>query len=431
MSRLHVSQHLRVEGRVHPRTLRRLDRLGDAGDELGAGVYLVGGPVRDILLGRPLLDIDIAVEGDAAALARRLAAEGADVVTHPEFNSATLTGLDGSRIDITGTRAETYACPGALPTIRPAGITDDLRRRDFTVNAMALRLSGGERWVLIDPHKGYEQLRAGILAALHPGSFVDDPTRILRAARFAARLCLHAEASTGRWLRAAAAEGALGTVSRERLLTELRYLLIEATAAEALDLLADWGALQALGLPDARRHTATARRLLWARRTLSVADLRALVPATLGVLLSQSEMEKWAGSWPLTAEERGEALQASLMVCETPAALFPTDVRSSTLYLVLKDVASAGLIAAWAVHGAPVRANIERYARQLAHVRSDICGDDLIRAGFEAGPAFKRALGAALAAKLDRGADAAEQLRVALTVLKTGAGPEPPGHGRR
>ena len=433
MSHLHVSQHLRVEGRLHPHVLRHLERLGDVGDALGVPVYLVGGPVRDLLLGRPLLDIDVAIEGDAGAFARELAAPGADIAAHPEFNSATLSCFDGARIDVAGARSETYAHPGALPTVSPADITEDLRRRDFTVNAMALALAGPHRWGFVDPHRGYEHLRTGLLAALHARSFIDDPTRVLRAARFAARICLRPEPSTEQWLREAVAGGggALSTVSSERLLTELRYLLVEPTAAEALRLLADWGALEPLGLPDPRPRADVLRALLIAGRRLSVRGTDALVPATLAVLPEPHRVADWVSTWPITAQERVDAQQAAAMVLEAPAALFSTDVRSSTLYLVLKDVASAGLMAAWAAHGSPVRANIERYARQLAHVRSDICGDDLIRAGFRAGPAFKSALGAALAAKLDRGADAAEQLRVALTVLKVDAGPGQSGHRRR
>ncbi len=425
-----MSEHLRVEGRLAPLTLRCFERLGAAGDALGAPVYLVGGPVRDLLLGRPLLDIDIAVEGDAGAFACELATPGADIAAHPEFNSATLSCFDGSRIDIAGARRETYEHPGALPTVSPADITEDLRRRDFTVNAMALALSGSHRWGLIDPHRGYEHLRAGVLAVLHARSFIDDPTRIVRAARFAARMCLRAEPSTQCWLREAIAGGALSTVSSERLLTELRYLLVEPTAAEALGLLANWGALEPLGLPDARPRADVLRALLVARRRLSVTGIEALVPAMLAVLPEAPRVADWVSTRPLTAQERVDAQQAAAMVLAAPEALFSTGVKSSTLHLVLEDIAPAGLMAAWAAHGAPVRANIERYALQLAHVRSDICGDDLIRAGFEAGPAFKSALRAALAAKLDCGADAAEQLEAALALLRAGARPGQPG-GRR
>jgi len=430
LSHLHVSQHLRVEGRLHPRVRRHLERLGDVGDTLGAPVYLVGGPVRDLLLGRQLLDIDIAIEGDAGAFARALAAPGADIAAHPEFNSATLSCPDGARIDILGARSETYAHPGALPTVCPADITEDLRRRDFTVNAMALALSGPDRWGLIDPHCGYKHLRAGRLAVLHARSFIDDPTRILRAARFAGRMCLRPEPSTDQWLREAIAGGALSTVSPERLLTELRYLLVEPTAAEALRLLADWGALEPLGLPDPRRRTDVLRALLTARRRLSVRGTDALLPATLAALPEPHRVADWVSTWPLTAQERVDAQQAAAMVLEAPAALFSTGVKSSTLYLVLESVAPAGLMAAWAAHGGPVRANVERYARRLAHVRSDICGDDLIRAGFKAGPAFKSALRAALAAKLDCGADAARQLQAALGTLRASARPGRSG-GRR
>jgi tRNA nucleotidyltransferase/poly(A) polymerase len=146
----------------------------------GERAYLVGGAVRDLLLGAEHPDLDLAVEGDAVELARRL---GAEPVAHERFSTATVD-LDGVRVDLARTRAETYPHPGALPEVEPAPLERDLARRDFTVNAMALPLDG--RGQLVDPHGGRVDLRAGLLRVLHPGSFADDPTRALRAARYAA-----------------------------------------------------------------------------------------------------------------------------------------------------------------------------------------------------------------------------------------------------
>ncbi len=410
-------QRLNIEGRLTPRALRLFNRLSGLGNEIGLRLYLVGGPVRDLITGRPLLDIDIAVEGDAAVCANALATDDSEVVLHPEFNSATLAPADGSRIDITGTRIESYPSPGALPIVALAGIGEDLRRRDFSVNAMALALSGPQRWYLIDPHGGYEHLRRGVLAALHPRSFIDDPTRVLRAARFAARLCLHPEASTESWVREAIARGALETVSRHRLLTELRYLLVEPTAVEALALLGEWGGLEAMGLAGAGRRIQVLRQLLLAARAMAPGDTHSLFAAGLGILLGPSAAE-WTDRWPLTAEEREQARFAARMAHQPPEALFSMSAESSTLYRILKSVPPAGLMAAWAVGGAPLRANLRRFVRELAGTQADISGDDLILAGFAAGPEFKSALAAALDAKLDRGAGPAEQLQAATDVVQ-------------
>ncbi len=155
----------------------------------GDPVYLVGGAVRDLLLGRGRADIDLVVEGDAAALAERL---GAEVTAHERFGTAKVK-LNGHEVDIAGARSESYPQPGALPVVeRGADLAADLRRRDFTINAMAIPLRGEPR--LIDPHGGEADLAMRQLRVLHDGSFVDDPTRALRAARYAARFGFGLEA---------------------------------------------------------------------------------------------------------------------------------------------------------------------------------------------------------------------------------------------
>ncbi len=198
-------------------------------------VYLVGGAVRDLLLGRGRADIDLVVEGDAAALAARL---GAETVAHERFATAKVE-LDGHEVDIASARTETYPRPGALPEVTAAAaIEADLGRRDFTINAMAIPLTGEPQ--LIDPHDGRADLEAGLLRVLHRGSFVDDPTRAIRAARYAARFGFELEPGTAELLRATD----LGTVSADRREAELLRLAAEATAPRALALLAEWGLLE-------------------------------------------------------------------------------------------------------------------------------------------------------------------------------------------
>src|SRR5215216_406156 len=179
-----------------------LDRVREAAP--GTAVYLVGGAVRDLVLGRERADLDLVVEGDPAALGRRL---GGEIRTHERFSTATVH-LNGGELDLATSRSESYARPGALPDVRPAPLADDLARRDFTINAMALPITGEPK--LIDPHCGLADLRRGTLRVLHERSFVDDPTRALRAARYAARYGFALEPETERLLR----DADLGTVSR-------------------------------------------------------------------------------------------------------------------------------------------------------------------------------------------------------------------------
>src|SRR5215210_94617 len=182
------------------------------------GVWVVGGAVRDALLGRHPRDLDLVVEGDAAAAARRL---GEDPVLHDRFGTATALG----EVNVAASRRERYERPGALPEVKlGVPIREDLARRDFSVNAIAVRLADGA----LETHPGaLEDLEARRLRALHERSFLDDPTRLLRLVRYAARLRFQIEEDTRAWTFAAVAAGALDTVSPPRLGAELRLLLGE------------------------------------------------------------------------------------------------------------------------------------------------------------------------------------------------------------
>ena len=182
----------------------------------GSGVWLVGGAVRDMVLGNAPRELDVAVEGDVTVLAEAL---GGAVTVHERFGTATIED-DGCRFDLARTRTETYPAPGALPEVTWAPLTDDLARRDVTVNAIAVRLADGavEAWP-----GALDDLRDGVLRVLHERSFIDDPTRVWRVARYAARLGFSVDPATA---RLAAAAGP-GEVSGERLGYELRLALAE------------------------------------------------------------------------------------------------------------------------------------------------------------------------------------------------------------
>jgi tRNA nucleotidyltransferase (CCA-adding enzyme) len=214
----------------------------------GVAVYAVGGPVRDLLRGEPSRDADLAVEGDAVALAGRLAVAlgGGRVTVHRAFGTAVVRA-DGVRVDVAATRRERYPHPAALPIVEPAGIDADLARRDFTVNALAAAVAGPRRGELLDPFGGRSDLAARVIRVLHPGSFRDDPTRLFRAVRYAARLGFALDAETEGLARDAIAAGLVGELSGARLRAEIVALLGEAaeTVTPALDRGADLGLLAA------------------------------------------------------------------------------------------------------------------------------------------------------------------------------------------
>ncbi len=233
-----------------------------AGD---ASLYLVGGTVRDALLGAGFKDLDLAVEGGTAErLGSRLQARlGGTLSCHVPFGTCTLTLDDGLVVDLATAREEVYERPGALPDVTPSTVRKDLSRRDFTVNALALRIHPAPP-ELIDPYAGADDLRAKQLRVLHPLSFVEDPTRVLRGARLAGRLGFHFEPTTAQRARDALDASITRNVSRARLRGELELTLAEPRVAPALRTLDEVGGLGALfGLEadwelvdalDAQRH---------------------------------------------------------------------------------------------------------------------------------------------------------------------------------
>jgi tRNA nucleotidyltransferase (CCA-adding enzyme) len=337
--------------------------------------YLVGGVVRDLLLARPRLDIDVAIEGDVAALAD---APGFLLESGGRFLTGKLS-LNGAEIDIAQARAETYPQPGSLPDVKPATIDQDLARRDFTVNAMAIPLAGGAE--LIDPHGGMDDLRAGTLRVLHERSFVDDPTRALRAARYAARFDLALEPRTEQLLRAAD----LTTVSEDRVQGELWRIAAEPDPAKAVSLIVEWGILPSID-PAAPERVASVVELVsgppwagWADRELAV---------MLAIVRPLPQVRELSSATP-----------------ERPSEV----VRLAESWDPAQLLVARALGAEW----------LDRYADELRLIELEITGDDLLAAGIPEGPAIGRGLEAARLGKLDgelSGRD--EELRVALAVAR-------------
>jgi tRNA nucleotidyltransferase (CCA-adding enzyme) len=338
--------------------------LADAYPELAAvrtaaaePTYLVGGSVRDLLLGRGRTDIDLVVEGDAAALATRL---GAEVVEHERFATAKVQ-VDGHELDIATARSETYPHPGALPVVQPApDIEADLARRDFTINAMAIPLGGDPR--LVDPHGGRDDLEAGLLRVLHPRSFADDPTRAIRAARYAARFGFELEPETARLLR----DADLSTVSADRRRAELLRLAVERDAARGFELLAEWDLEQLR--PDG---VALATRVV---ELLSAPPWKGIARRDQAVLAAACG---WSGGEEELAAARPEA----------PSEAVEIAYGHGAIDLIL----ARALGAEW----------LDRYMTEWRAVTLEIDGDDLIAAGMRQGPAIGLGLRAALRRKLD------------------------------
>lgn len=387
-----------------------------AGDR---GVWVVGGAVRDLLLGGRPLDLDLVVEGDAAAVVRRLAEALPDPVrvsVHDRFGTATVRCGEHA-YDVVRARAESYARPGALPDVRPGTLDEDLARRDFTANAIALAFDGRLASV---PH-ALEDLEARVLRITHDASFRDDPTRLLRLVRYATRLGFGVEQRTAALADEAVAAGALATVTGTRLGRELRLLLREPGAVEGLARLADWGmgrgeaGAVVTGLHVDRELMARTVGLLPSdgRRDLLLLAAAALrvAPDALAERLDElgfaaRERDTVVGA-ARGAKRAGERLAAAARPSEIAAAL-----RGASPELAALAGALGGPAAAEAAR---------RWLAELRHVRLEIDGDDLIAAGVPRGAGIGTGLRAALGAALDgAAADRDAQLAAALAAAREG-----------
>jgi tRNA nucleotidyltransferase (CCA-adding enzyme) len=354
-------------------------------------VHLVGGAVRDLLMGDRPVDLDLVVEGDAAALAASL---GGRLKAHDRFGTSTVT-LDGHSYDLARARRERYAQPGALPDVEPAALEEDLRRRDFTVNAIAVALNGPRPGVLRAVPGALDDLDGRILRVLHDRSFIDDPTRLLRMCRYASRLGFGLEPHTEMLAREATRSGALDTVSGSRLGAELRLLAREPDPLAALASLSALGIGAQIDTGFGIDDPQLAARALHLLPDDGRRDLLALALAALG--LPADRLESLLESLAFEASERDIIVAAATRGRELADALeratLPSEIAAAVGNAGPEAVALAGALGP----SKQARAWLE----QLRHVRLEIDGRDLLAAGIPEGPAIGAALRKALAAKLD------------------------------
>ena len=390
---------------IPPATLELLRTVSAAASSLGIPAYLVGGFVRDLLIKRPVKDFDVVVEGDAIRLARSLAkAHGGKVTAHPKFGTATWTpppelaedDHPSRSPDFAAARTERYRHPGDLPEVEYSNITEDLRRRDFTFNAMALRLAGEELKDLLDPFRGRVDLERGLVRALHARSFVDDPTRMFRAIRYANRYGFDFAPAT-RHLFNDEARQVLSGLSGERLRNEFDLILDEQNSAA---ILADAAGLGLLKAVDSRLPAFN----------LELAGLRDAVPdPALGVEADRRRMGYllWLMELP-----RQDLLDLRDRLAFR-ADLARDVLAASTLFRDISSLHGAQpsrwafrldrlpLPAIYAVYLRTREAALVTYLERWCHVRAFTTGEDLKSRGLAAGPRFNEILSRLRRAWLD------------------------------
>ncbi len=357
-------------------------------------ICLVGGVVRDLLMGRESMDIDLAVDGPLDPVLESLEAE---VIRHDQFETASVQFRDGLTIDLARTRGESYPRPGALPVVEPAPIEIDLGRRDFTINAMAIDLARPEE--LIDPFGGQVDLEQGVLRTLHPGSFRDDPTRALRGARYASRMNLTLAPEASEQLAGLDLE----TVSAERLTAELGLSATEECRSGALTTAIEWGLLPA--------------------------------PAGDQGLLTRICEVSALPSWKSYLSSIGSGARAILVDAVDPTSEGDSSALTAAAGLVDAHPASGSEVASLASRRSPSEIVIaramgaewlDRWCDDLRSVRLSISGDDLIAEGIPPGPLIGIGLTAALNSKLDGAVDGRlDEMQVALEACRSAEGRSP------
>ena len=418
-----------IEKRLAGPAVRVLRALSESSANAGTKAYLVGGVVRDLLLRRENHDLDVVVEGDAAALARDLHGRlGGRLRLHDAFQTAALILEDGLRVDLATARTEHYARPGALPEVSPGGLRQDLFRRDFTVNALAIGLSGGDFGKLTDFFGGRRDLLEGKIRVLHGLSFIEDPTRALRAVRFAVRLDFEIARETEHLIRVAAREKVFDRLSPLRLRREIELLLSERPLVRAVRMLAEFRLVPVLH-PDLKVTRRTYARLARAEEAL----------AWYRLLYREEKLLAWTVALGVLAEDLSGAARAGLLERLRPArrarALLEDSterVRSIGARLARKARPASAIHDA--CRGQPVeilllvmaltgreetQRAVSHYLSRLRDVRPDIGGEDLLEAGVARGPDVARGLEAALRAKIDGAAPGREeQLAAALRAIR-------------
>jgi len=373
--------------RCHNEALLRL--LGKIAHQCGTRAFLVGGPVRDMLLDRFGPDIDIAVESKAQTVGKEIGRRvHGRFVFHSRFLTATVTLPDSSHIDITQTRTETYSRPAVLPRVKPAPIEQDLFRRDFTINAMALEITPFRFGYLLDPCSGQQDLKYKLVRILHPKSFIDDPTRIFRAIRFAIRLGFGIEPQTLKLMRQSIKSSYPSLLTAERILYELRLISSETRRLQMIEAI--------------KREKLTRTCLDWSPPSHFLSKLKLLSSRTrnpeLFFILILSNLPD-TGNFPITKQER-ESARAINRFHLIHSRLMRAK-RLSTIYRLLHPIPEPALQILSRIEPRAVARAINLYLNRLSSIRPTVTGRELRKLGLMPGPKYQRILDRLLYARLD------------------------------
>jgi tRNA nucleotidyltransferase (CCA-adding enzyme) len=388
-----------IEEQLPAAVVSFIRKAGELAESEQQRLYLVGGVVRDILLDRVNLDFDLVIEGDAPSFAEKLArVNQVTLSTHPRFGTATLKWRNRC-IDVVTARSETYAEPGALPKIKPGPISDDLARRDFSINAMAIELNPKHFGELLDPHGGRNDLQAGLVRVLYDQSFIDDATRIWRAIRYEQRLDFRIEKNTLQLLKKHLAK--LDTISGTRIRHELERTFDEEYPEKVLQRADELGVLHRLH-PTLKGDSWLEETFVMARERYTPEPLSPLLYlALLAYRLASEEIAQLINHLKLPRQsartlEDIQAVKAIFKDLVTPG------IAPSKIYDLLHGRSLVALNACYLATDVSIAAeNIDLYLNVLRNIQPSLSGKDLLRLGIPEGPRVKEVLLMLREARLD------------------------------
>lgn len=376
--------------------LELVQNISAQADKLGQRVYLVGGVVRDLLLGYPNFDLDLVIEGDAVKLAQQIAeASQTKLVTYSRFGTANLS-YGNFTLDMATARDETYAKPGALPTVTPGTLSDDLSRRDFSINSMAISLAPNNYGELLDPYQGKSDLERRLIRILQPDSFCDDATRILRAIRYEQRLGFKLETQTARLLKRDISM--LDAISGDRIRHELELILREKYPEFVFKRLDELGILQRIN-PSLKGDGWIAEKFDKARQLNKPSQLPSIYFCLFIYPLSESEQFIHRLNMPT---KLSRALRDTLRLKSQLSFLDKPSLKPSEVYYLLHEYEPLAIqVNAIATESSTVHGYLQLFLARLRYVKTFLNGEDLKRLGISAGPGLGKILQALHRAKLD------------------------------
>lgn len=393
-----------------------LRTIGEVASAIGFSAFAVGGFVRDLLLKKENFDLDIVIEGDGIVFAKALAKHvGGSCRTHDRFKTAMVKMPDGFKVDIATARLEYYEYPAAMPTVELSSIKLDLSRRDFTINAMAIRLNPSHFGTLLDFFNSQNDLKQKVVKVLHNLSFVEDPSRIFRAIRFEARMGFTISPHTRRLINNAVSMELFGKTNDMRFFAELKYILSEKNPIPALKQLEKFDLLQFLW-PDLHPHYNIDRRLghilnqaqfaiSWYELLYLDEECRNWMVYLLAIMSRSgiSQLSEFCNRFQEVPRDTNYLMEQKELV-DSKIHIFARNGALPNSHIVthFRDMGIEGLLYMMAIaRKNHIKKAISLYVTTLRHIEPKLSGKELIKLGYKPGPKFKTILNYLKNARLD------------------------------